>query len=499
MSEWATTGESTTSDSPSELAGGTAALWEYRGVYLLLLDAFTIFSTFLVSYYLRFHVQFLAVKHVSPREIDGYLQGGVVLTAIWVFFIWRTGEYRSGSRTDRLTRIRGLLSAGIKALAVQMAVSYLYRDFLLSRQVYLMTGVIAPSVMVAVRLLFAALDRELADRGVVLKRILVAGLDDQSARFAQRLAQDCGGERVIGFLAADAKEPRFADLPVLGDLDSFAEVHRRQPFDKLVLSHSVPAQAQDREARERLISLLNFCESRGVDLFILPNALDVAVNADEIGSFAGVPMVQLRDASLHAFYAVVKRVLDLVVAAAVLLLGLPFWVAIAVAIKLTSKGPVFFSQYRVGKHGKQFRMYKFRSMVVDAEDRLKDLVDFDKLAVPGFKIKGDPRVTPIGRFLRSSSLDELPQLLNVIKGEMSLVGPRPELPALVDRYDAWQWRRVKAKPGITGYQQIMARGRPLAEVADYDLVYLKQQSLLFDLYIMLMTIPAVLLHRGVTH
>jgi len=153
----------------------------------------------------------------------------------------------------------------------------------------------------------------------------------------------------------------------------------------------------------------------------------------------------------------------------------------------------------VDLHGRLFRIYKFRSMVPDAEARLKELVDIGKLEVPGFKLKGDPRVTPLGRFLRRTSLDEIPQLINVMKGEMSLIGPRPEMPALVERYNASQRRRMKAKPGMTGYQQVMARGVPLAAAIEYDLVYLKHQSLLLDLYIMLKTIDVVVRGRGVTH
>jgi lipopolysaccharide/colanic/teichoic acid biosynthesis glycosyltransferase len=168
-------------------------------------------------------------------------------------------------------------------------------------------------------------------------------------------------------------------------------------------------------------------------------------------------------------------------------------------VRRTSPGPALFTQTRVGLHGKPFKIYKFRSMRQDAEARLKELVDIEKLPVPGFKLKNDPRVTPIGRLLRRTSLDEIPQLINVLKGEMSLVGPRPEMPQLVERYNSWQRRRLKAKPGMTGWQQVMARGVPLAAAIEYDLVYLKHQSLLLDLYIMVKTVQVVIFGSGVTH
>ncbi len=154
---------------------------------------------------------------------------------------------------------------------------------------------------------------------------------------------------------------------------------------------------------------------------------------------------------------------------------------------------------RVGLHGKPFKIYKFRTMVPDADAQLKDLVDEENLKEPGFKISNDPRATPVGRLLRRASLDEIPQLLNVFKGEMSLVGPRPEMKELVERYNPEQRRRLKAKPGITGYQQTRARGRPLSECIEYDLFYLKHQSLLLDLYILTRTVAVVIRGSGVTH
>ena len=307
--------------------------------------------------------------------------------------------------------------------------------------------------------------------------------------------------KLAGFLSTNGlcEGDRFAGHPVLGRLEEIEEVFRRRPFEKLVLSHSTLAPGESGEESQRLIALVNFCEANGISLYTLPNVLNVAVARNEVGTFSGLPVVKLRDAALHQGYAILKRVMDLTIALAVLVVGAPLWLGIAALVKLTSRGPVLFSQMRVGLHGRLFRIYKFRSMVSDAEARLSELVNVEQLVVPGFKIKGDPRVTPLGKWLRRMGLDEVPQIINVIRGEMSLVGPRPELPELVARYNAWQRRRLKAKPGITGYQQVMARGVPLAAAIEYDLIYLKHQSLLLDLYIMLKTAHVVLAGRGVTH
>jgi lipopolysaccharide/colanic/teichoic acid biosynthesis glycosyltransferase len=211
-------------------------------------------------------------------------------------------------------------------------------------------------------------------------------------------------------------------------------------------------------------------------------------------------MILMRDAAVRPAYAVVKRCMDVVVASLVLAAGMPLWLTLCLLVKLHDKGPVFFVQERAGLHGRPFRMYKFRSMVKDAERQLKDLVDLDALDEPVFKIRNDPRVTPVGRILRRTSLDEIPQLINVLKGEMSLVGPRPEEMSVVDLYTPWQRRRLKAVPGITGHQQIHNRGEPsLARRIQFDLIYVKHQSFLLDLYILVKTVKVVLFGKGTTH
>jgi lipopolysaccharide/colanic/teichoic acid biosynthesis glycosyltransferase len=201
---------------------------------------------------------------------------------------------------------------------------------------------------------------------------------------------------------------------------------------------------------------------------------------------------QVRDA--------IKRYVDVIGSLAAMVITLPVWALIALAVKLTSRGPVLFVQERAGLNGQPFRMFKFRSMVVDAEVRLKDLVKIEDLAEPVYKLQDDPRVTRVGKFLRRFGLDELPQLLNVLRGEMSLVGPRPEVMALVDRYSAEQRRRLRVKPGITGYQQIHNRGMPdMAARLAYDLYYLRNRSNLLDMWILAMTVLVISSGREITY
>jgi exopolysaccharide biosynthesis polyprenyl glycosylphosphotransferase len=207
--------------------------------------------------------------------------------------------------------------------------------------------------------------------------------------------------------------------------------------------------------------------------------------------------LSLRPARLSRSQELAKRSFDLVVGSVVLALTFPVWLTAALLIKVTSRGPVFFKQERVGKDSRPFTIYKFRTMVRGAELLLPALLDTNEASGPLFKMRDDPRITRVGRALRRYSIDELPQLLNVLKGDMSLVGPRPPLPMEVAQYEDWHRARIEVKPGITGLWQVA--GRSELGFDDYvrlDLFYIENWSVLYDMYIIGRTIPAVLLRKG---
>ena len=433
-----------------------------------------------------------------------YAKGAAILSAVWVFRLWREGSYEQGLRGSSLVihNTRVLLVSGFYALTTLMVISFLYRELLLSRQVYFMTAVMSCVGMIAVRAVFRAVDRHLASHGYARKLVAIVGTTRTAEEFGQSIEAPDSLIHVVGHFSIDAEPPLLSrnGFRVLGALEDIEDVHRGVPFDKLVLASPIFTARAAAGTDQSVIGLLNFCEEHNVALYMVPGSFDVAVSPGEITAVSGTPVIRLRDASLHPIYALVKRVSDVLLAGTVLLVGLPLWIAIAIAVKYTSKGPVLFTQLRAGHHGLPFRMFKFRSMTADAEARLKDLVAFEDLAEPVFKLRNDPRVTPIGRLLRRTGLDEIPQLLNVLKGEMSLVGPRPEEIALVERYDPVHRRRLKAKPGITGYQQVTNRGEAsLGARVRHDLLYLKHQSLLLDFYIMLKTVGVMVRGKGTSH
>ncbi len=215
------------------------------------------------------------------------------------------------------------------------------------------------------------------------------------------------------------------------------------------------------------------------------------------GSEASFEVVEGLDLHDSAAYRILKRSIDIAIALLLLILFLPVIPVVTLLIKLDSKGPILFRQRRVGKHGKEFDFYKYRSMVVGAESVIGILRPLSGVNGPGFKLKDDPRVTSVGRFLRRSSLDELPQLINVLKGEMSIVGPRPNLPSEVAHYLPWQKQRLGVTPGITCFWQITGRSHiGFQEWMRLDLEYIRKRSFLTDLKIILKTIPAVIARKG---
>jgi lipopolysaccharide/colanic/teichoic acid biosynthesis glycosyltransferase len=405
------------------------AIWRQRHLLLGTLDVLTVIGCFLFAYILRFEYEFLALKDVSTPSITLYAKGAVILSAVWVFRLWREGSYLQGLRGTapamHVTRV--IVVSGIYALATLMVISFLYRELLLSRQVYFMTALMSAVAMALVRALFGRVDAYLARRGYVRRLVAIVGTTRTAEDFSRSVAGVDDLIRVVGHFSTDAEPPRMSrdGIRILGDVRDVEEVYEREPFHKLVLASPVYTARAMGGSEPAVIELLNFCEQHSVSLFMVPGSFDVAVSPREMTTVSGTPVIRLRDASLHPVYAVVKRLSDIVIAGIVLVVGLPVWAGIAIAIAATSKGPVFFTQLRAGHHGRPFRMFKFRSMTKDAEARLRDLVSVDNLAEPVFKLKNDPRVTPIGRLLRRTGLDEIPQLLNVLRGEMSVVGPRP--------------------------------------------------------------------------
>jgi exopolysaccharide biosynthesis polyprenyl glycosylphosphotransferase len=300
------------------------------------------------------------------------------------------------------------------------------------------------------------------------------------------------GLEPVGFLDDDVPpQTAVAGHPVLGRLDEVGHYVKTLGIEEVIVA--LPVGAYD-----RFFVLLNGLQELPVRIRIVPDHIKTTLIRTRVEDFAGVPMITLRKPTLSPFESKVKRAFDLIVGPITLLLISPMLVLIGIAIRLDSPGPVVFRQRRVGQHGRIFWMYKFRSMVVGAETEEVQMLRPGENGPVFEKIPDDPRVTRVGRFIRRTSLDEFPQLINVLRGDMSLVGPRPELPWLVERtYEPWQWQRFSVPQGITGWWQVNGRSdKPMHLHTEEDLHYIQHYSLLLDVEILWKTLGAVLKRQG---
>jgi exopolysaccharide biosynthesis polyprenyl glycosylphosphotransferase len=278
---------------------------------------------------------------------------------------------------------------------------------------------------------------------------------------------------------------------ILGTLKEIENVLHSNPINQVVIT-------LDRKDYREIDEVVFHCEEEGVEIWITPNIFNIKIAHLDADEFFGTPIFVLRTGPKFSWEIFIKSILDRIGGLVFTILSLPIIAVAGIFIKLTSPGPVLFKQQRCSVQGRIFTLYKLRTMYIGAEDMQKRLEDGNIMKGPIFKLKEDPRITTIGRFLRRMSIDEMPQFWNVLKGDMSLIGPRPPIPSEVKRYDGWQRRRLSMKPGITGLWQISGRSSitDFNKLTSLDLAYIDNWSLWFDLKIFFKTIWVVLTAEG---
>ncbi|MDH7486906.1 MAG: sugar transferase [Anaerolineae bacterium] len=343
------------------------------------------------------------------------------------------------------------------------------------------------------RLLLRTVWAHWSEREQRVSKALIIGAGTLGQDIVRRAREyEWAGLRLEGYVDDDPSKQgsTIEGIPVLGPLDQAPTIIRQRDISEVIFA--LPLQAYEKLAR-----LISELRELPVRVRMVPDVLNLAFFRATVEDFHGMPLIGLRDPAIDGFDRVVKRLFDLALSSLLLLVLWPLMLLIAVLIRLDSPGPALFRQERVGENGRLFTMYKFRTMFVGAEQHLEELVQETPEGVVFLKRPDDPRVTRLGRFLRRTSLDELPQLFNVIKGEMSLVGPRPELPLLVQHYESWQRQRFAVPPGMTGWWQVSGRSeRAMHLHTEDDLYYVRNYSLLLDLRILWRTIGTVLRGRG---
>jgi exopolysaccharide biosynthesis polyprenyl glycosylphosphotransferase len=332
-------------------------------------------------------------------------------------------------------------------------------------------------------------------RGYNFRNVLVVGADRKARNFINLLDEHADwGLQIIGVLrpAGEGEEETVEGHKVIGTLDRLAETCRRSTVDEVVFC--LPANHLGEVEKD-----LGLLEKMGITVRMVLDVFDLSRGRRELSLFHGmIPILTFHSKAFDAGQMFLKRSLDVVGATVGLLLTAIVFPFIAVAIRLDSPGPVFFTQRRIGENGRIFRCWKFRSMYVDAESRKKDLIRRNEMNGAVFKIRNDPRVTRVGRFLRKTSLDELPQFWNILRGEMSLVGTRPPTPDEVECYEHWHRRRISIRPGLTGLWQVSGRNqvRDFDEIARLDIKYIENWSLWLDIKILFKTLQVILVGQG---
>ncbi len=419
----------------------------------------------------------------------------LLVPAIWALAFLALRVYDSARALSYLSDVQAVWSAVTWATLVFAGVAYLFfREF--SRLLFVYFYLLDLAFLLGWRvilhwLLRLGLGRSLGEP----RRVLVAGAGAVGQELSRALcAYRWTGLELVGYVDDDAAKrgQTCAGCPVLGSLDDVAAVVSQYAIDEVILA--LPPRAQER-ARQLVLSLTEL----PVNVRLVPDMFDLVFIRASVEEFAGIPLIGLREPAIEGPDRVVKRLFDLIVGGLALVLLSPLMLVSALAVRIDLPGPILFRQQRIGEGGRPFQMLKFRTMHIGAETDEQRLAQETGHGPPAFvKQPNDSRITRVGRLLRRFSIDELPQLLNVLKGDMSLVGPRPELPWLVKRYEPWHRKRFAVPQGMTGWWQVHGR----SDHADHtlrvedDLYYIRNWSLLLDVHILLMTVGAVIRGQG---
>lgn len=452
-------------------------------------DIIAIVLAFLFSYWLRFHSGMTGYGGYVSLETYLISPAVLLLTVYWLTLFLLGGLYEipwDTSRVDYGLAIMKIVSIGtLIVFVVTMDFSAMSFEGRLTTLLY---GVALAFMVLVIRMVIVSIERKYEILGFRRRNTIIIGTSQTANDLLEEIRRRPGLKyNVIGVVDQDVQLKEFGNLPVLGNHESIPEIVRKNNVEEILV-------ATNYDSREEMLEIAARCNGMVPSVKVMPESLDV-LSGFKTEEIIGHPLIRLYPTNLRAWQRAAKRLVDLVVSLMVLIPFLPLWVLIGILIKLDSRGPVFFSQERVGKRGKVFTLYKFRSMIEDAEAETG----------PIWATAGDRRITRVGRILRTLRLDEIPQFINVLKGEMSLVGPRPERPFFVEQLKnevGFYTRRLLVRPGITGWAQIKLHyDTSLEDVrkkVKYDLYYLENMSLTLDLKILARTVIVALSGKG-TH
>lgn len=468
--------------------------WQQRQWLTLGLDILALAGAWFFSHLARYELEIGGA--IGPGrfvDLGEFLFVGLIFAAVMLATMYTRGLYRRqvlGSWLDQFGRI---VPAALLAEAAIIVASYLAREAFppSSRLMFAYLGVAAVLLAALLRLALHRWYVYRYQRGIGTERVIVVGRGVLAKMLLQQIRGNAGAGMVAaGFLDHEpGNEGDFGRFRRLGDLTEIESVLERSTPDRVIVALPLEANAHSNE-------LIAACRRRGIRATVVPDLLALQAGRVNTEAVAGIPLFTLTSNRIAGFNAFLKRSLDVALAGTMLVLAAPLLLALAAAVRIDTPGPALFGQRRIGRGGRPFTMLMFRSMVKDAPSARYEVFP-EARAKALFKPRHDPRVTRVGRFLRKTSLDELPQVINVLRGQMSLVGPRPQIPDEVSAYDEYAYNRLLAKPGMTGLWQVSGRSNlGFEEMVMLDTYYVGHWSVGLDLKILLRTIPAVIKGEG---
>jgi len=416
----------------------------------------------------------------------------LAFVGMWIGVLWLGGLYRGRAQWTRLGEIAAVLRATLVQLVLTLSLLFFFKLPNVSRQLLVMVFVSLAVAAIGIRMALRQALIVARNHGRNVRYVLVLGANARARSFADLIERHADlGLVVIGHLGASESDHGVGlGRPLLGTIDDLESVLHQWIVDEVAICLPFSMEKQIEQA-------VYVCEREGKTLRMPVAPVERLFSSGRLETVEGVGVYSLANGPDRVVSLAIKRLCDIVGAAALMVVVSPLMAVVALAIKLDSPGPILFRQKRVGVHGRPIMVLKFRSMSSDAELQLDLLRHHNEIQGHAFKLTNDPRTTRVGRILRRLSLDELPQLWNVLWGQMSLVGPRPPLPSEVARYDAWHRRRLSMKPGMTGLWQVGARNSPeFDHWVEQDLEYIDSWSLWLDFKIIARTVPAVLSGSG---
>jgi exopolysaccharide biosynthesis polyprenyl glycosylphosphotransferase len=454
-------------------------------------DIAMVAAAFFLAYYLR---QYLNDGVQALYPLGSYIAFLPVLLIVSVSMLYFFGIYDS-FRTKTLFEVLVIVAkAFFSAFVIFSGVIYIAHKSFVSRafigMIFASGAALVYFEKVAVILFF----RAVRSRGYNYKQLLIVGTGRRAQEFVELINQHSSwGFKITGLVDEDPglKGKSLYGNKVLGSLKDIPDIIHNNVIDEVIFV--VP-----RSWLSKIEDIMYLCEAEGLRIHVAVDYFELKFSRGRVSELDKFPLLTFSSAPTRIGELVSKRVFDIVLSGIILLLCLPLFIVVAILIKLTSPGHVFFTQKRVGLNGRIFTLYKFRTMVKDAELKLSELMPHNEMNGPVFKMSNDPRITPFGKILRKLSIDELPQFWNVLMGTMSVVGPRPPLPSEVKQYDPWHRRRLSMRPGITCLWQVSGRNKIIdfAKWVKMDLDYIDDWSLWLDMKIFAKTVPVVLFGIG---